>query len=92
MCLSHNGTVLASCSSIGTIRLWDILEDWKLLIEIRDADETNIEEFYTVSFSADDRYIIAAGKQKDRTRWAEQEDDNEVLAGTIKVTPANFFY
>jgi hypothetical protein len=67
-----------------------VIEDLKLLLEIQDTSETNIEEFYNISFSFDDRYIIAAGKQKDRTRWAESEEDNEVLSGTIKVTAVSY--
>jgi WD40 repeat protein len=46
---SHDGTMLATASSIGTVRIWDIA-DWKLLQEIRDKDVRGFFFFFSFIF------------------------------------------
>lgn len=84
MSWSTSGNMLATVSTLGTVRIWDA-ENWKMLHDIRDKEEKNIEEFYTVLFSRDDKHIITAGKLKDRNKWITIEEDNEVLPSLIKV-------
>lgn len=87
MAWSHDGEMLATCSSLGTIRLWDTTT-WKIIQELRDAEEEKIEEFYTIRFSPDSTKLIAAGKLKHRDRWSIEDDDNQVCPGPIKVFAA----
>jgi WD40 repeat protein len=84
MVWSSDGLILATCSSLGSIRLWDTTT-WKLIQELRDADEEKIEEFYTIRFSPDNTKLFAAGKLKHRDRWSNEDDDNQVAPGPIKV-------
>jgi WD40 repeat protein len=84
MVWSSDGLILATCSSLGSIRLWDTTT-WKLIQELRDAEEEKIEEFYTIRFSPDNTKLFAAGKLKHRDRWSNEDDDNQVAPGPIKV-------
>lgn len=81
---SHNGEMLASCSTIGNIQIYDT-KDWTLIQTLRDVEEKNIEEYYTLQFTPDDKKLFAAGKLKNRDVWDEDEDDNEILPCPIKL-------
>jgi WD40 repeat protein len=47
--------------------------------------EPNFEEYYTGTWSADSRFIIAGGKLKNRKIWSDTEDDNYILPCPLKV-------
>jgi len=47
--------------------------------------EDKIEEFYVMKFTPDDLYLFAAGKLKYRDKWSDEDDDNAVAPGPIKV-------
>jgi len=79
--------MLATCSSLGSIRLWNTTS-WKLIQELRDDEEEKIEEFYTLRFTPDNTKLFAAGKLKHRDRWSNEDDDNQVAPGPIKVYAA----
>ncbi|KAL6073692.1 SH3 and multiple ankyrin repeat domains protein 1 isoform X1, variant 2 [Balamuthia mandrillaris] len=87
MVWSSSGDILATCSTYGTIRLWDTThnDSWPLIQELQDETEEKIEEFYVMRFTPDDRHLFAAGKLKHRNRWSEEDDDNEVAPGPIKL-------
>lgn len=77
-------TKLASVSTLGTIRIWNI-EDWSLIKELKDKDEPNIEEFFALQWSPDDTKLIVAGKHKDRKKWDPEEEDFTSQAAAIKI-------
>lgn len=83
MTLSKDGTLLATFSSTGSIKIWDIQDDFKLLRKIRDSLEDQIDEFYCGQFIGD--CIITAGKLKDRHRWSVEDNDNHILPCPIKI-------
>ncbi|CAO3679170.1 unnamed protein product [Umbelopsis vinacea] len=86
MTLSKDGTMLASLSNIGAIKIWDIENDMKLLRKLRDADEPHIDEFYCGKFISETQGLIATGgKLKDRHRWSAEDDDNHILPCPIKI-------
>ena len=93
--LEHNGpvyamnwstdfTMLASVDTSATIRIWDV-SDWKLLIEIKDKTEQQIEELYDVVWIEKDELIMTSGRIKDRSQWNDDLNDNPVIQGTIKI-------
>jgi len=84
MQLSTDYTMLATCSTLGSVRIWDI-STWEMLFELRDEEEINIEEFFVVCWTENCHHIIAAGRLKNRKRWSEQDDDNEILPCPIKI-------
>ncbi|KAJ1970569.1 hypothetical protein H4R35_005785, partial [Dimargaris xerosporica] len=45
MALSPDGTLLATCCNLGSVKLWD-LASFTMVQKLRDADEPNIDEFY----------------------------------------------
>ena len=47
--------------------------------------EENIEEFYVIEWSDNGRYLMAAGKQKSRQRWSQDDDDNSIMPCPVKV-------
>src|SRR5690606_37816767 len=65
MSLSQDGSLLATCSTLGTVRIFNT-STGELIQELRDENETQIEEYYVVKFTPDDKYIITGGKRKDR--------------------------
>lgn len=89
--MSHDGRILASVTSNGVIRLWDISaqvnEDQilpiKLLIELRDLSKENrletLQEYYCVAFSPDDMTLFVGGKMKSRYKWDSLDSDNSIL-------------
>jgi hypothetical protein len=86
MTLSADGTMLASLSNIGAIKIWDIEDDFQLLRKLRDEDEPHIDEYYCGKFiSASQGLIAAGGKLKDRHRWSAEDDDNHIMPCPIKV-------
>jgi hypothetical protein len=48
--------------------------------------ETHIEEFYSAQFAPDGKKVIAAGKLKQREKWSEEDEDNEITPAPIKVS------
>jgi WD40 repeat protein len=84
MSLSPDGTLLATFCNTGSVQIWDV-ETYELLINLRDEYEENIDEFYVGTFSPNMKYIVTAGKSKDRKRWSKDEDDNFILPTSIKV-------
>jgi WD40 repeat protein len=84
MTLSKDGMLLATFSNIGSIKIWDITDDFKLLRKIRDPSETQIDEFYCGQFVGDG-LLVAGGKLKDRHRWSAEDGDNHILPCPLKV-------
>jgi WD40 repeat protein len=84
MALSEDGLLLATFCTMGTIKIWDIRNEFALLRKLRDASETQIDEFYCGAFK--DRFLLAGGKLKDRTKWSYEDDDCHILPCPIKVT------
>ncbi|KAI7865731.1 WD40-repeat-containing domain protein [Spinellus fusiger] len=86
MCLSPDGTLLATFSNIGAVKIWDITNDFALLRKLRDTEELNIDEFYCGQFISDAQALLATGgKIKDRHRWSAEDEDNHILPCTIKI-------
>ncbi|KAI8099614.1 WD40-repeat-containing domain protein [Halteromyces radiatus] len=84
--LSPNGLLLATFSTIGSIKIWDIGNDLRMVRKLRDADEPNIDEFYCGQFVADaPEIVVAAGKLKDRHQWSSEDEDNHILPCPIKI-------
>ena len=82
--LSRDGELLATFSTLGLIKIWDTTT-FELLLELRDVDEENFDEFYTGQFSTDSTLMIAGGKLKDKKRWSCDDDDNHILPCPIKI-------
>ncbi|KAI9321404.1 WD40-repeat-containing domain protein [Dichotomocladium elegans] len=85
MSLSPDGTILATFSSVGVVKLWDISDEFKLLRRLRDLGEENIEEFYCGQFTTDQELIVVGGKLKDRFRWSSADEDNHILPCPVKI-------
>ena len=68
----------------GCCFIWDAIE-WDLLQMLRDPSEKEIEELYCAAFSADSRRVLTCGKLKSRSVWSEEDGDNFVVPGKIKV-------
>ncbi|KAI8140478.1 WD40-repeat-containing domain protein [Fennellomyces sp. T-0311] len=86
MTLSNDGTLLATFSNIGAIKIWDIENDFKLVRKLRDSEEVNIDEFYCGKFASDaQELLVTGGKLKDRHRWSAQDEDNHILPCPIKI-------
>ncbi|KAI7905051.1 WD40-repeat-containing domain protein [Cokeromyces recurvatus] len=85
MSLSEDGSMLATYSNIGAVKIWDIENDFSLVRKLRDADESHIDEFYCGTFIADSELIAVGGKLKDRYRWSEEDEDNHILSCAIKI-------
>lgn len=84
MTLSKDGTLLATFSNTGSIKVWDIEDgSFRLLRKIRDTLEKQIDEFFCGQFIGE--YIITGGKLKDRHRWSDEDNDNHILACPIKI-------
>lgn len=47
--------------------------------------ESEIEEFYVVQFSPNDKFIAAGGKRKNRHKWDKNDNDNSILPCHLKV-------
>ncbi|GJQ10268.1 hypothetical protein GpartN1_g2059.t1 [Galdieria partita] len=87
-CLSFNddGSLLVSGSSTGTLCVWDTSK-WERIGEFCDWETFDKEliEYLTCCFSPDSRYIIAAGVTRDRFSWNDEEDENSVIPGAIRI-------
>ena len=80
---SNDGTCIATVSTIGTIRIWDAVT-FKLLLDLRDPTEIQIDEFFVCEWTPDDSRLFVGGKLKNRHRWSDDDDDNSVLPCPIK--------
>ncbi|KAI8967594.1 WD40-repeat-containing domain protein [Mycotypha africana] len=94
MTLSGDGTLLATFSNIGSIKVWDVAatdaaadgdESFKLLRHIRDKDEKQIDEFYCGQILENEGLIVAGGKLKDRYRWSAEDNDSHILPCPLKI-------
>lgn len=86
MALSADGTMLATFSNIGAVKIWDVENEFKLIQKLRDPDEKHIDEFYCGHFTSDMQdHIVTGGKLKDRHRWSAEDEDNHILPCPIKV-------
>ncbi|CDH56037.1 wd g-beta repeat-containing protein [Lichtheimia corymbifera JMRC:FSU:9682] len=86
MTLSADGTMLATFSNIGAVKIWDVENEFKLIQKLRDPDEKNIDEFYCGQFTSDMQdHIVTGGKLKDRHRWSAEDEDNHILPCPIKI-------
>ncbi|KAI8332815.1 WD40-repeat-containing domain protein [Chlamydoabsidia padenii] len=81
--LSEDGMLLATFCTMGTIKIWDIQNDFSLLRTLRDEEETHIDEYYCGLFK--EGYLLAAGKLKDRRKWSYEDDDCHILPCPIKI-------
>ncbi|CAH1760430.1 137_t:CDS:10 [Entrophospora sp. SA101] len=84
MVLSPDGTMLASFSNFGVIKIWDTTE-LTMLQTMRDTEEKNIEEYYVGKFAPTHTHLIAGGKLKDRYKWEYKEEDNHILPCPLKI-------
>ncbi|KAI7852340.1 WD40-repeat-containing domain protein [Circinella umbellata] len=85
MTLSPDGTLLATFSSVGFIKLWDVTNEFKMIRRLRDSKEINIEEFYCGQFVDSQELLVAGGKLKDRFRWSAQDEDNHIMPCPVKI-------
>ncbi|KAI9488386.1 WD40-repeat-containing domain protein [Zychaea mexicana] len=87
MTLSADGTLLATFSNIGAVKIWDVENDFKLVRKLRDVEEPNIDEFYCGKFASptSQELLVTGGKLKDRHRWSSQDEDNHILPCPIKI-------
>ncbi|KAI9489101.1 WD40-repeat-containing domain protein, partial [Zychaea mexicana] len=85
MTLSPDGTILATFSSVGAVKLWDVTNEFKMVRRLRDMSEDNIEEFYCGQFVDSQELLVAGGKLKDRFRWSAQDEDNHILPCPVKI-------
>src|SRR5689334_13034890 len=88
--LSRDGKILATLSSLGHIKLWEV-GTFRHLATLRDRDETEIDEFYTGQFSPTQEFFVAGGKRKDRKVWSSHDNDNKIIACHIKVNHTWYF-
>ncbi|ORX62961.1 WD40 repeat-like protein [Hesseltinella vesiculosa] len=80
--LSEDGLLLATFSVFGSVRIYDVQDDFKLLAKLRDNSEEQIEEYYCGLFKGS--YLVTGGKLKDRQRWSAEDEDNHILPCPIK--------
>lgn len=85
MTLSEDGTLLATYSNVGAVKIWDIENDFALVRKLRDPSEKYIDEFYCGTFIAEKGLLAVGGKLKDRYRWSEEDEDNHILPCPIKI-------
>ncbi|CAO3636618.1 unnamed protein product [Mucor hiemalis] len=76
--------MLATFSSIGSIKIFEAGNDFTLLRKLRDTEETQIDEFYCGTFTSNGLMAVG-GKLKDRHRWSEEDGDNHILPCDIKI-------
>ncbi|KAI9476240.1 MAG: WD40-repeat-containing domain protein [Benjaminiella poitrasii] len=84
MTLSADGTLLATFSNVGAIKIWDVMDDFQLLRKIRDHVEPQIDEFYCGQF-LEGGLLVSGGKLKDRHRWSAEDGDNHILPCPLKI-------
>ncbi|KAG0169473.1 hypothetical protein DFQ29_009680 [Apophysomyces sp. BC1021] len=83
MALSTDGTLLATFSNIGSIKIWDVDDNFSLVRKLRDVKEPHIDEFYCGKFVSS--LMVAGGKLKDRHRWSAVDEDSHILPCPIKI-------
>eukprot|EP01117_Protostelium_nocturnum_P011269 TRINITY_DN4093_c0_g2_i4.p1 TRINITY_DN4093_c0_g2~~TRINITY_DN4093_c0_g2_i4.p1 ORF type:complete len:531 (-),score=175.47 TRINITY_DN4093_c0_g2_i4:719-2311(-) len=84
MKLSPDYQYLATCTNLGSIQIWDTKE-WKLVTELRDRKEKEIDEFFVMNWTDDGKHIIVGGKLKCRKMWSNTDEDNHILPCPIKI-------
>ncbi|KAJ3019769.1 hypothetical protein HKX48_001785 [Thoreauomyces humboldtii] len=86
MVLSPDGLMLATFSTVGSVRIWDT-ETWSCVqvLQDREREDDEIDEFFCGRFTEDGTRIVVAGKLKDPKKWNEAEEDNHVLPCPLKV-------
>eukprot|EP00002_Diphylleia_rotans_P024317 TRINITY_DN4797_c0_g1_i6.p1 TRINITY_DN4797_c0_g1~~TRINITY_DN4797_c0_g1_i6.p1 ORF type:complete len:526 (+),score=92.28 TRINITY_DN4797_c0_g1_i6:54-1631(+) len=82
---SSDFRILATCSTFGTVRLWDVEDNFSLIKEIYDEQEGFIEEYYVAKFTPSDRHLVVGGKLKDGKIWDSDDDDNKIIPGPLKI-------
>ncbi|KAL0087782.1 WD40-repeat-containing domain protein [Phycomyces blakesleeanus] len=86
MSISPDGTLLATFSNVGAIKIWDIEDDFRMVRKLRDMEEMHIDEFYCGKFVSESQaLLVTGGKLKDRHRFSVQDEDNHILPCPIKV-------
>ncbi|KAL1915225.1 uncharacterized protein VTP21DRAFT_7501 [Calcarisporiella thermophila] len=85
MVLSPDGTMLATFCNMGSCKIWDIENDFKLLRKLRDTNEKNIDEFFVGRFTPEQELLVVGGKLKDRHRWSAEDDDNHIMPCPLKI-------
>lgn len=84
MTLSEGGELLATFSSIGSVKIFEVGEKMDELRKIRDKEEPQIDEFYCGAFTPNG-LLAVGGKLKDRHRWSTEDNDNHILPCDIKI-------
>ncbi|KAG5455856.1 MAG: WD40-repeat-containing domain protein, partial [Olpidium bornovanus] len=84
--LSPDNSVLAVFGSRPYISLYMALKPFSHIKNLRDEEETQIDDYYAATFSPNCRYIAAGGKHKDRNKWNEDEEDNKILPCPVKAS------
>ncbi|KAI8817526.1 WD40-repeat-containing domain protein [Fimicolochytrium jonesii] len=84
MVQSPDGRMLATFSSLGTVRVWDC-ETWTQIQLLKDEEEKNIDEFYCGRFTENMDRIVVGGKLKDPLKWSEEDNDNHILPCPLKI-------
>lgn len=84
MALSDDGALLATFSSIGSVKVWNVADNFELLRKIRDNEETQIDEFYCGAFTPNG-LLAVGGKRKNRHHWSTEDNDNFILNCDIKL-------
>ncbi|KAI9249858.1 WD40-repeat-containing domain protein [Helicostylum pulchrum] len=84
MTLSDDGALLATFSSIGSVKVWNVADNFELLRKIRDTEETQIDEFYCGAFTPNG-LLAVGGKRKNRHHWSTEDNDNFILNCDIKL-------
>ncbi|KAI9094710.1 WD40-repeat-containing domain protein [Phlyctochytrium arcticum] len=83
MSLSPDGSLLATFSTLGVVRIWD-LETYEPVQMLQDTSETEIDEFYCGQFTPTGSHLVVAGKLKDSKKWSQEDEDNHILPCPIK--------
>ncbi|KAI7887958.1 WD40-repeat-containing domain protein [Mucor mucedo] len=84
MTLSEDGGLLATFSSIGSVKIFEIGDNVDELRKIRDEDEPQIDEFFCGTFTPNG-LLAVGGKIKDRQRWSTEDNDNHIMPCDIKI-------
>lgn len=86
---SLGGDLMAAISMSGQVKIWQVIPqadqaNWPLLRILRDAEEENLDEFFTGAFLANGSFVVA-GKRKHRHQWNEREEEPLNLPGLLKI-------
>ena len=85
----EGGNLLAGVSLSGQVKIWQVSAkaertNWPLLRILRDAEEENIDEFFTGAFLPNG-YFVTAGKRKQRHNWDVVREEAQNLPGLLKI-------